>query len=61
MGRRTSKSDNDTQDRVKRSMNGDQQAIVEKSESQLQMLAYRAILARELLISDCNEQDPKYF
>ena len=61
MGRRTSKSDNDTQDRVKRSMKGDQQATVDKSESQLQMLAYEAILARELLISDSNEQDPKYF
>ena len=61
MGRRTSKSDNDTQDRVKRSMKGDQQATVDKSESQLQMLAYEAILARELLISDSNELDPKYF
>ena len=61
MGRRTSKSDNDTQDRVKSSMQGDQQAIADKSESQLQMLAYQAILARELLINESNEQDPKYF
>ena len=61
MGRRTSKSDNDTQDRVERSLKGDQQTAVDKSESQLQMLAYQAILARELLINDSNEQDPKYF
>ena len=61
MGRRSSKSDNDTQDRVKRCLNGDQQAVLDMSESQLQMLAYQAILARELLINDSNEQDPKYF
>jgi hypothetical protein len=61
MGIRVSKQHIETQGRAENSVNGDQKVTSERSDSQLYMQAYQAILARELLINDFHEQDPKYF
>jgi hypothetical protein len=61
MGIRVSKQHIETQGRAENSVNRDQKATSERSDSQLTIQAYQTILARELLIGDLNEQNPKYF
>lgn len=61
MGRRTRELQSETQGRVEKSLNGEHKLASDDTDNQLYVQAYQAILARELLINDCNEQDPKNF
>lgn len=61
MGRRTRELPHEAQGRVDKSLNGEQQLASDNADNQLYVQAYQAILARELLMNDWNEQDQKYF
>jgi hypothetical protein len=61
MGRRTQEQQSETQGSVEKSLKGEQKLASEYSDSRLYVLAYQAILARELLINDFHELDLKYF
>ncbi len=61
MGRETRTSHNESHGRAVNHKNGERKTVADKSENRLYMQAYQAILARELLINDFNEQDRKYF
>jgi hypothetical protein len=61
MGRGIRNSQSETHGRVEKNLNGEQKLASDANDSQLYVQAYQTILAKELLINDLNEQDPKYF